>query len=50
MKPPMWWSFTDVYWVLPFYAEMGYPPAMPDDRDNHLAGREQLWAEREGLA
>ena len=41
----LWWEQTDVYWDLPFYAEMGFT-ALPD-RDEALAAREALWALRE---
>ncbi len=43
----LWWENTAAYWDLPFYTEGPYSP--PSERDDELAGREQLFAIREGL-
>lgn len=44
----LWWQQTDVYWHLPFFAEMGFCCEDLAGEDWNAA-REQLWAIREGL-
>lgn len=44
---PLWWESTEAYWDLPFYADAGLNCEAQLNRDDELAGREQLWAIRE---
>lgn len=44
-----WWDQKSEYWDLPFYSELGLSTNIYMDFDDALAGREQLFAIREGL-
>lgn len=47
---PLWWQQTDLYWELPFYAEMGVCCWGLSGTPDWQPAREQLWAIQEDLA